>query len=122
VSKNEKIAILQCWKRALHEVKTISSLGFCLSHLEILLTIYLEDGITRNELKRKMSISSTSTLKRYVKDLINEYGYINESESENDCRIKRLHISETGQEIIDILITQSKYCATQSSNQTRAAN
>ncbi len=107
--KKEKI-ILSCWGDTVQTIRSSSTLGFCLSHLDILITVYLNDGITRNDLNGKISAISSTTLKRYVKDLVNEYQYISESSSDGDSRVKHLHISERGQQILDIVVDKMEKC------------
>ncbi len=106
----EEEIILSCWKDAIQAVKMRSSLGpgFCLSHLEILITVCLNDGITRNNLIKRIAAISPTTIKRYVKDLVNGYEYITETNSDGDSRIKHLHISERGQQLIDIMVNKAR--------------
>ena len=99
--------ILNCWNDTIKEVKKSASLGFCLSHLEILITVYLNDGITRQNLIESIQNVSPTSLKRYVKDMVNEYDYIYESCHNEDSRIKQLHISGKGQKLVDIILSMS---------------
>ncbi len=105
MNRQEKILI--SWMDTIKEVKKSASLGFCLSHLEILITVYLNDGITRQNLINSIENVSPTSLKRYVKDMVNEYGYINESSHNEDSRIKLLHISEKGQKLVEVILKMS---------------
>ena len=105
--RNEE-SIHSSWKNTIKILKQNSSLGFCLSHLEILITVYLNDGITRQDLMSCIKNVSPTTLKRYVKDMVSEYEYISETCSVHDTRIKQLHITGKGKLLIKIIL-DNKY-------------
>ncbi len=111
MSEKKIIKNLTCWKDVIQTIKLKTSLGFCLSHLEILIVIYLNDGLTRNELSSQVVAMSPSTLKRYVTALANEYEFIIETSDINDTRIKNLHLSGKGHEIIQLVNDKSEECS-----------
>ena len=84
--------------------KKYSTANICISHLEILFTIFANDGITRNALTEKINTVSSTTMKRYVRDLVSGYGLVVESSCKHDSRLKHLHLSSKGNEAISSII------------------
>ena len=83
-----------------------------MSHYELLFYVFLHDGITRNELIDQIPPVSATSMKRYVKELMNEQNLITETESESDFRVKHLHLTEKGYQIIKTIVDKMQDCAT----------
>lgn len=83
-----------------------------MNHYELLFNIYLYDGITRNELIDQIPQVSATTIKRYVKELMNDLDLITETDSEDDFRVKHLHLNQKGHQIIKTVVSKMQDCAT----------
>ena len=96
---------------AIQALRGHSAAQMCMSHYEFLFYIFLNDGITRNELIDQVPLVSATTMKRYIKELIYEYDLLTETENDNDIRVKHLHLTEKGHQIIKIFVGKMQDCA-----------
>ena len=99
----------------LQTLRAHSSPTITMRHLEIVIHIYLQPGINRQELTKQIPAISESSLRRYIKELCkvswkDSYGeasnmpshnLIRIEESENDQRVKPLYLTETGTEMMN---------------------
>ncbi len=108
---NEEIIIANCVD-TIRALRAHSSLSITMNHIEILFIIFLNDKITRNDLATRIPKLTHTTVKRYVKDLIHEHELVTETDCEEDFRLKHLHISERGHQLIATVVNNVKKCAT----------
>ncbi|MGI9227346.1 MAG: hypothetical protein ACR2PU_01005 [Gammaproteobacteria bacterium] len=96
---------------AIQALRGHSAAQLSMNHYELLFYIFLHDGITRNELIAQVPLVSATTMKRYVKELIYEYDLLTEIENDNDIRVKHLHLTEKGHQIIKIFVGKMQDCS-----------
>lgn len=89
-----------------------SAAQLSMNHYLILFYIFLQDGITRTELIEKIPNAKRETIRRQVKDLMEEYALLVDTENEEDFRVKHLHLTEKGFQIIKTVVTKMQDCAT----------
>ena len=69
-----------------------SAAQLSMNHYLILFYVFLNDGITRTELIEQLPNAKKETIRRQVKDLIEENQLLTETENEMDYRTKHLHL------------------------------
>ena len=89
-----------------------SAAQLSMNHYLILFYVFLNDGITRTELIEQLPNAKKETIRRQVKDLIEENQLLTESENEMDYRTKHLHLTENGHKIISTVVQKMQDCAT----------
>ena len=67
-------------------------------HAPILMTIYLHEGLTQNELANRLKFNKGAVAK-LVKAIEHE-GYIIRCSDENDKRLQKLYLADKGREVI----------------------
>jgi DNA-binding MarR family transcriptional regulator len=97
---------------AIEALQTTGSASLSFNHMQILMYIFLNDGISRKELRERISISSKEVIQRHTKDLLYGHGYISETESDLDSRYKHLHLTEEGYNVIITVVRKMQDCAT----------
>ena len=96
---------------AIQSLKGHATAQLSMNHYELLFYIFLRDSITRNELIEQVPLVSPTTVKRYVKELMNDHNLLTETENENDFRVKHLHLTEKGHQIIKTIVSKMQDCA-----------
>lgn len=97
---------------AIQALRENAAAHLSMNHYEILFYIFLHDGITRHELISRIPQAKSSTIKRYVKDLMMEHTLLVETDSKDDYRVKHLHLNERGHLIIKTVVSKMQECAT----------
>lgn len=67
-------------------------------HAPILITIYLKEGLTQNELAEHLKFNKGAVAK--LVKAIEEEGYIVRKSDDNDRRLQRLYLAEKGRQVI----------------------
>lgn len=78
-----------------------NNLGDC--HPPVLVTIYLNEGLSQNELSKILHFNK-GAIAKLVKSL-EENGYIKRLADENDRRAHRLYLTDKGKQVIPILFS-----------------
>lgn len=97
---------------AIDALQNEGSAALSFNHMQILMYIFLNDGISRKELRELIKNSSKEIIQRRTKDLLCEHRYISETESDHDSRYKRLHLTEEGYNVIITVVKKMQDCAT----------
>ncbi|MGH1538500.1 MAG: hypothetical protein ACRBDX_10730 [Gammaproteobacteria bacterium] len=97
---------------AIQALRANSATHLSMNHYELLFYIFLHDGITRQEIINRIPNAKPSSIKRYIKDLLVEHTLLVETDSNEDFRIKHLHLNEKGHQIIKTVVNKMQECAT----------
>ena len=97
---------------AIEALQTRGSAALSFNHMQILMHIFLNDGISRKQLRELISSSTKESIQRHTKDLLCDHKYISETESDLDSRFKRLHLTEEGYNVIITVVRKMEDCAT----------
>jgi DNA-binding MarR family transcriptional regulator len=97
---------------AIQALRANSAAHLSMNHYELLFYIYLHDGITRQEIINRIPQSKPSSIKRYINDLLIEHTLLVETNSDEDFRVKHLHLNENGHRIIKTVVNKMQECAT----------
>ena len=97
---------------AIHALQDHAVAQLSMNHYLILFYIFLHDGITRSSLIDQIPNAKKETIRRQVKELIEESGLLTETENEDVYRIKQLHLTENGHQIIQTVVQKMQDCAT----------
>ena len=117
MSDEDREVIVGCLA-TLQTLRIHSSPTITMRHLEIVIHIFLQPGITRQELTNKIPAISESSLRRYIKELCKvswkdsyseasntpSHNLIRIEESENDQRVKPLYLTEAGSEMMNSIV------------------
>lgn len=93
---------------AIQALSANSAAHLSMNHYELLFYIYLHDGITRQEIINRIPQSKPSSIKRYINDLLIEHTLLVETNSDEDFRVKHLHLNENGHRIIKLWLIKCK--------------
>ncbi len=97
---------------AIQALRAASASHLSMNHYELLFYIFLHDGISRNEIIKRIPQAKPSSIKRYINELLTEHTLLIETNSDEDFRIKHLHLSEKGHQIIKTVTNKMQECAT----------
>lgn len=97
---------------AIQALRANSATHLSMNHYELLFYIFLHDGITRKELINRVPQAKSSSIKRYIKDLLFDHTLLVETDSKEDYRVKHLHLNERGRQIIKTVVSKMQECAT----------
>lgn len=97
---------------AIEALQNDGSASLSFNHMQILMHIFLNKGISRKELRERIKNSSKEAIQRHTKELLCEHKYISETESKQDSRYKHLHLTEEGYKVIITVVKKMQDCAT----------
>jgi DNA-binding MarR family transcriptional regulator len=77
--------------------KSLNSIGLHSGQVFILIILWTEDGLSQNEIAKKLNLSPP-TINKMIKSLI-ESGFLNSKKSEADGRVTNIFLTEKGYEV-----------------------
>ena len=75
---------------AIEALQTEGSASLSFNHMQILMHIFLNDGISRKELRKRIKNSSKEAIQRHTKDLLYKHKYISETDHHSGQKNARL--------------------------------